>query len=135
MSHSKIYSQKYRKEWKLIPEFKGWLKPYVSNDTRAYCLYCKTEFSAKLSDIKKHASTQKHTDKSKPYNQASQSTLPFFSKNIDSLKQAEATMAMAIAEHCSILSLVTTLEKHVKLLFQIPVQPKIFGCTVPSVPK
>ncbi len=47
--------------------------------------------------LKKHASTQKHTEKSKPYNQASQSTLP-------SLKQAEATLAMAIAEHCSILS-------------------------------
>ncbi len=76
----------------------------MSNDTRACCLYCKTEFCAKLSDIKKHAAAQKHTEKSKPYNQASQSTLPFFSKNIDTLKQAEATMAMAIAEHCSILS-------------------------------
>lgn len=49
-------------------------------------------------------STQKHIERSKPYNSAKQSTLPFLYKKIDSPKQAEAIMAMAISEYCSILA-------------------------------
>ncbi|KAG7263585.1 hypothetical protein CRUP_015050 [Coryphaenoides rupestris] len=29
-------SQKYRKEWESVPEFKGWLKPVIGDDSRAY---------------------------------------------------------------------------------------------------
>ena len=47
-SLSKLYLQKYRKEWESNPEFKGWLKPFIGDDTRAYCLYCKGDFYKKL---------------------------------------------------------------------------------------
>lgn len=100
---SKLYFQKYRKEWESNPEFKGWLKPFIGDDTRAYCMYCKTDFYAKLCDIKKHKTTQKHTQKAKPYS-STQSKLPLISKNINSATKAEATMALAIAEHCSLLA-------------------------------
>ncbi|XP_062862811.1 C-C chemokine receptor type 6 [Trichomycterus rosablanca] len=38
MSQSTLYAQKYRKEWESKPEFKGWLKLFVGDDTWAYCL-------------------------------------------------------------------------------------------------
>jgi hypothetical protein len=52
MSQSKLYTKKYRKEWESNPEFKGWLNTFIGDDTRAYCLYCKADFYAKLSDVK-----------------------------------------------------------------------------------
>lgn len=100
MSQSKLYTQKYRKEWESNPEFKGWLKPFIGDDTRAYCLYCKADFYAKLSDVKKHMTTQK----AKPYNSSTENKLPFMVKKFDSAKKAEATMALAIAERCSMLA-------------------------------
>lgn len=88
MSQSKLYTQKYRKEWESNPEFKGWLKPFIGDDTRAYCLYCKADFYAKLSDVKKHMTTQKHTQKAKPYNSSTQNKLPFMVKKNYSAKKA-----------------------------------------------
>ncbi|CAL9702146.1 unnamed protein product [Knipowitschia caucasica] len=104
MAQFKLFSQKYRKEWESNPEFKGWLKPFIGDNTRAYCMYCKADFYAKLSDIKKHMATEKHTQKAKPYNSSTQSKLPLIIKKTESAKKAEATMALAIAEHCSLLA-------------------------------
>ena len=104
MSQSKLYSQKYRKEWESVPEFKGWLKPVIGDDCRAYCANCRSDMLAKMYDIKKHCATAKHINKSKPYNPTTQSTLPQLIKNVDGWKSAEATMAMATAEHCSLLA-------------------------------
>ena len=104
MSQYKLYTQKYRKEWESNPEFKGWLKPFIGDDTRAYCLYFKADFYAKLSGVKNHMTTQKHTQKAKPYNSSTQIKLPFMVQKIDSAKNAEATIALAIAEHCSMLA-------------------------------
>lgn len=80
MSQSQLYTQKYRKEWESNPEFKGWLKQFIGDDTSACCLYCKADFYAKLSDVKKHMLTQKHTQKAKPYNSTAQMKLPFLTK-------------------------------------------------------
>ncbi|KAL7382723.1 hypothetical protein ABVT39_026993 [Epinephelus coioides] len=103
MAQFKLYSQKYRKEWEANPDYKGWLKQFIGDNTRAYCMYCKTDFYAKPSDIKKHATTQKHIQKAKPYS-STQTKLPLFVKQTDSTKKAEATIALAIAEHCSMLA-------------------------------
>ena len=84
MSKSKLYPQKYRKEWESNPEFKCWLEPFIGDDTRAYCLYCKADFYAKLSDVKKHMKTQKHTQKAKPYNSSTQSKLQLIRTKTDS---------------------------------------------------
>lgn len=69
----------------------------------ACCMYCKSDFYAKMSDIKKHVTFQKHIEKTKPYNSATQSTLPVINKNIEA-KTEEASIAMTIAEHCSMLA-------------------------------
>ena len=39
MSQSKLYQQKYRKEWEANTAFKGWIKPFIGDDTLAYCHY------------------------------------------------------------------------------------------------
>ena len=65
MSQSKLYTQKYRKEWESNPEFKGWLKPFIGDDTWAYSLYCKADFYAKLSDVKKTHDNSKTYSKGK----------------------------------------------------------------------
>lgn len=57
-----------------------------------------------MSDIKKHVTFQKHIQKAKPYNSATQSTLPVINKNIEEAKKEEASIAMTIAEHCSMLA-------------------------------
>lgn len=57
---AKLYTQKYRKEWESVGEFKGWLKPFQGDASRAYCAYCKADFYAKLSDIK-NMQSQKNT--------------------------------------------------------------------------
>ena len=80
MAQSKAYNQKYWREWESYPEFKGWLKPHVGDDTRAYCLYCKSDFYAIIGDVRKHMAT-KHAEKAKPYS-ATQSKLPVINKNI-----------------------------------------------------
>ena len=116
---SKLYQQKYRKEWEANTAFKGWLKPFIGDIGRAYCHYCKVDFYAKISDVKKHSTTLKHIQKAKPYNSAAQTTLPFMVGKIDSSKKAEATIALAIAEHCS----------HVGQPFLTPLLLRISECT------
>ena len=104
MSQSKLYSQKYRKECESVPECKGWLKPVIGDDCQSYCAYCRSDMLATMYDIKKHCATAKHINRSKPYNPTTQSTLPQLVKKVENCKRAEATMAMATAEHCSLLA-------------------------------
>ena len=61
MSQSKLYTQKYRKEWESNPEFKGWSKPFIEVDTRAYGLYCKADFYAKHSAVKTHDNSKTYS--------------------------------------------------------------------------
>ena len=78
------YTQKYRRQWATI---------HVHT---ACIVTCKADFYAKLSDVKKHMATQKHIQKAKPYNSATQSTLPVITVKVDEAKKAEATIALAI---------------------------------------
>lgn len=59
----KVYSQKYRKEWEMIEEFKMWLKPVVTDPMNAHCAYCRTDLQARINDLRKHAESRKHKDK------------------------------------------------------------------------
>ncbi|KAL0884118.1 hypothetical protein ABMA27_016137 [Loxostege sticticalis] len=59
----KTYLQKYRVEWEQEEEFKMWLKPVLTDQSKAFCMYCHSEMFAKLADIRKHSSTKKHQNK------------------------------------------------------------------------
>ena len=44
------YNQSFRKAWLTLPELKGWLKPSQREEKKAYCVYCKCDLIAKLTD-------------------------------------------------------------------------------------
>lgn len=58
----------------------------------------------KLVTLKKHTGRQKHIEKAKPYDSSTQIKLQIIFKKADTAKKAEATMALAMAEHCSMLA-------------------------------
>lgn len=59
----KTYAQKYRPEWEQQEDFKMWLKPVITDPSKAFCSFCHSEIFAKLSDLRKHADTKKHKQK------------------------------------------------------------------------
>ncbi|XP_043248702.1 uncharacterized protein LOC122395317 isoform X3 [Colletes gigas] len=62
ISHAKtrVYTQRYRKEWEQMSDFKGWLTHVPFQPTRAYCLYCKKNLHAHRLSLLKHTCTMKH---------------------------------------------------------------------------
>ncbi|XP_033330491.2 uncharacterized protein LOC117222720 isoform X3 [Megalopta genalis] len=62
ISHAKtrVYTQRYRKEWEQMPDFKGWLTSVPFQATRAYCMYCKKNLHAHRLSLLKHTCTMKH---------------------------------------------------------------------------
>ncbi|XP_071648347.1 uncharacterized protein [Temnothorax longispinosus] len=62
ISHAKtrVYTQRYRKEWEEMSDFKGWLTSVPFQPTRAYCLYCKKNLHAHRLSLLKHTCTMKH---------------------------------------------------------------------------
>lgn len=101
------YAQAYRKSWESIPDLKDWLRPVEKDKTKAYCLYCKCEITAKLSDLRRHTSSVKHVRAAEPFSSSRQRKIPF-SQVSDSQRhstsQAEERLAMVIAEHTSFLT-------------------------------
>ncbi|XP_043286332.1 uncharacterized protein [Venturia canescens] len=62
ISHAKtrVYTQRYRKEWEQMPDFRGWLTSVPNQATRAYCTYCKKNLHAHRLSLLKHTCTMKH---------------------------------------------------------------------------
>lgn len=95
---SKLYSQKFRKEWLTHTKLKDWIAE-SENSEKAYCKYCKCDIVAKFSCLEQHSETKKHFNalgrvtKNKP--------IPFKPVNYK-LQQQEATLSMYIAVHSSI---------------------------------
>ncbi|XP_066961171.1 uncharacterized protein [Macrobrachium rosenbergii] len=56
---SRVYSQKFRKSWKELPEFEGWLSEGNAHD-KAYCVACNKELVAGKSELLKHAGSKRH---------------------------------------------------------------------------
>ncbi|XP_043495792.1 uncharacterized protein LOC122519988 [Polistes fuscatus] len=62
ISHAKtrVYTQRYRKDWEQMPDFKGWLTSVSNQPTRAFCLYCHKNLHAHRLSLLKHTCTMKH---------------------------------------------------------------------------
>lgn len=52
--------QRYRAEWENRPECQQWLRPVPATDTRARCIACNSEFSARLQTILDHERSAHH---------------------------------------------------------------------------
>lgn len=57
---TRVYTQRYRKEWEQMSDFKGWLTSVPHEPTRAYCKYCKKDLHAHRLSLLKHMCTMKH---------------------------------------------------------------------------
>ena len=51
------YPQLYKKEWENLEILKGWLE---QRGEKGHCKFCKADLRPHLSDLKKHATSQKH---------------------------------------------------------------------------
>ncbi|XP_018357624.1 PREDICTED: histone H3.v1-like isoform X3 [Trachymyrmex cornetzi] len=62
ISHAKtrVYTQRYRREWEQMSDFQGWLTSVSNQPTRAYCLYCRKNLHAHRLSLLKHTCTMKH---------------------------------------------------------------------------
>ncbi|KAH9378338.1 hypothetical protein HPB48_009927 [Haemaphysalis longicornis] len=98
------YEQHYRKSWKSLPEFKGWLRVVENDRTKASCAYCMSEFYAKLSDIKKHAATTKHKKSSEPYCSSRQQKLQYSAATESSCGKSEAGLCLFVCEQTAFLT-------------------------------
>lgn len=57
---TRVYTQRYRKEWEQTTDFRGWLTSVPHEPTRAYCKYCKKDLHAHRLSLLKHMCTMKH---------------------------------------------------------------------------
>lgn len=90
-----------------MPDLKEWLLPVERDNSKALCKFCKCELLAKLSDLKKHANSQKHNKSSQPFSSARQTKLDAFkcaSSQQLATSEAEGWLSMAIAEHTAFLA-------------------------------
>ncbi|XP_051173505.1 uncharacterized protein LOC127289558 [Leptopilina boulardi] len=103
MSKPRLYEQKYRAVWEKDPILKDWLEPVTDNLKLASCKFCKTTLNAKLSDLQKHANTEKHKINSAPFSSNRQRKIVLKSDNFDS-KRKEASICLYCAVHTSLRS-------------------------------
>lgn len=102
-----VYPQCYRKAWETLLKLKDWIRPVESDKRKAYCVYCKCEVIAKLSDLQKYVKAKKHIKAAEPFSSERQRKLNF-PKSSDvqnySSSEAEGRLAMFIAVHGAFLS-------------------------------
>ncbi|XP_033221564.1 uncharacterized protein LOC117175871 [Belonocnema kinseyi] len=67
---TRVYTQRYRKEWEFMSDFKGWLTSVAHEPTRAFCKYCKKDLHAHRLSLLKHMCTMKHQRSALMYHNA-----------------------------------------------------------------
>lgn len=95
----------FQRQWLDIKDYKTWLSDVPHDEAKCFCTICEKYFAAHLSNIRRHAESKSHADKSKTkgieasepvdYNtQDNDSRLPFDERK----KAAEIQFAALIAE-------------------------------------
>lgn len=95
------YKQRFRAEWLNDNRYKHWLNRVEGDDRKCFCKYCKCIISAKVSDLDRHRSTDKHKKAEQPFSSLRQSVLPF-QKVSNETKISEGKLALFVAEHCAV---------------------------------
>ncbi|XP_049308659.1 uncharacterized protein LOC125777616 [Bactrocera dorsalis] len=94
----KEYKQKCRDVWLKSDEFKAWIRRDDTDQQRVYCNYCKSTITAKLSDLRAHAATKKHTSAMSGFTQANKLNFARASENYN-VQIKEASLCLFIAQH------------------------------------
>ncbi|KAH0549749.1 hypothetical protein KQX54_013435 [Cotesia glomerata] len=122
------YVQKYRKEWELDVNFKGWLSEVPGDSQAAHCKLCKSNLKAHKKNLNDHLNSTKHKeaikrDKTIVLNQKINT---FIKPTIlEERKIVELRIAAFIAKNCSIRAvdelsvLIKSLDKSSKILNDI----------------
>ncbi|KAK3889102.1 hypothetical protein Pcinc_006845 [Petrolisthes cinctipes] len=93
------YTQSFRVSWLSVDELKGWLQPVEGDKTKAYRCYCKTDLNAKLCDLRKHATTQRHRKCANIVTDSRQQKIQVKPKENENVSVAEGKLALYIACH------------------------------------
>ena len=86
-SHKLSYRQAYRPEWEQYDDLRGWLSRSRTKRGMAFCKLCNCNLEAKLSDLRKHKATNKHSDNAKLISQH---------RTLDSLAHVTQTLFAAV---------------------------------------
>lgn len=102
-SSSTHRSQKYRKEWESLPDFKPWLKGVPEDLLKARCKLCNATMLAELTVLKNHAKGKKHRSFFETATTSQPSVSSLFEKAVkkpsDSVSIAEIKLCGFLAEH------------------------------------
>lgn len=99
---SKVYKQRFRHCWLTEDKYKEWLMAMPQDPFKAFCKFCKCSIEAKKASIEKHTTSAKHVAcvPSKGLHQRTISdAMPCVMAS--PVQQAEATLALFVAEHCA----------------------------------
>lgn len=99
---SKTYKQRFRDCWLKEDKYKEWLMAILGDPFKAFCKFCKCSIEAKKANIDKHATCSKHMEcvRRKGFQQpAITDVMPRAMPS--PVQQAEATLALFVAEHCT----------------------------------
>ncbi|XP_014781419.1 uncharacterized protein LOC106877131 [Octopus bimaculoides] len=88
---TKLYQQKFRKEWLKMPAFTKWLCEVPSDQSKAHCRYWRCNMLAKYSLLVSHCEAKKHKASTR------QQMIPLKNKT----PMLEANLAMFICCHSS----------------------------------
>ena len=61
--YRKLENRKYKEEWTKIPEFSSWLEKSKFDDDKAWCRLCQCQINPKISHLRGHVSSKKHSSK------------------------------------------------------------------------
>lgn len=61
----RVYTQKYRKEWESVSNYKNWISESVLGNLYFYCKFCKNDNRCGKTELDKHMVSIKHVRNSK----------------------------------------------------------------------
>lgn len=98
------YPQKFRDEWLNEKCFKDWLLKIENDLSKGRCRFCKCEVKAKRFDLVQHIKTKKHIISTNDFSTSRSITNYARPPTRTKSSNAEGTLCLYIAAHCSILS-------------------------------
>ena len=100
---SKMYKRKLRIDWLHDERFVIWIEVSKVNENKAFCKFCKTEISGGITQVERHADTDKHKKNMSCVNKCSKLTDFMQSKTASlhtkKVAAAELKLCAFVAEH------------------------------------
>ncbi|KAK3863118.1 hypothetical protein Pcinc_031060 [Petrolisthes cinctipes] len=109
--------RKFREEWLQEENFRGWLRNLDGDDYSAYCNVCKSTLVTKVSTLKRHSSSRRHTEGLARQTVAPAAQPPPPDSDDDPVTRAEIKLTAFLAEHNVSINTVNYLTSLLKDIF------------------